>query len=75
MPLEPADWMAREVDFRVSFASQPEDWRVALDLLASGRISGDALLSESSSIELEQIQETFQALMQPSSQLQVVIKL
>jgi (R,R)-butanediol dehydrogenase/meso-butanediol dehydrogenase/diacetyl reductase len=75
MPLEPADWMAREVDFRVSFASEPEDWRVALDLLASGRISGDALLSESSSIELDQIQETFEGLMKPSSQLQVVIKL
>ena len=75
MPLEPADWMAREVDFRVSFASEPEDWRVALDLLASGRISGDALVSEASFIELDQIQETFEGLMQPSSQLQILIKL
>ena len=75
MPLEPADWMAREVDFRVSFASEPEDWRVALDLLATERISGEALISEASSIELEQIQETFEGLMEPSSQLQVLIKL
>ena len=74
MPLEPADWMAREVDLRVSFASEPRDWRIALDLLASGRISTEALLSETSFIELEDIQQTFEDLMLPSSQLQVVIR-
>lgn len=74
LPLEPADWMAREVDFRVSFASAPEDWRIALELLASGRISADALLSEASFIALEDIQEAFEGLMKPSSQLQVVIR-
>lgn len=74
LPLEPADWMAREVDLRVSFASEPRDWRTALDLLASGRISAQALLSETSFIELEDIQHTFEGLMQPSSQLQVVIR-
>ena len=75
LPLEPADWMAREVDFRVSFASQPEDWRIALDLLSSGKISGEALMSDTSTIQLEEIQATFEGLMKPSSQLQVVIKL
>lgn len=75
VPLEPADWMAREVDFRVSFASLPEDWRIALDLLSNGRISGEALMSEASTIALEDIQETFEGLMKPSSQLQVVISL
>lgn len=75
LPLEPADWMAREVEFRTSFASDPVDWRIALDLIASGRISADALMSEASFIELEQIQEAFESLMQPSTQLQVVIRL
>ena len=75
LTIGPADWMAREPDFRTSFSSEPEDWRIALGLLASGRISAGALLSETSFIELEQIQETFEGLMAPSSQLQVVITL
>ena len=75
MPLQPADWMAREVDLRVSFGGQPADWRIALDLLAAGRISGEALISDASFIQLDDIQATFEALMQPSSQLQVVISL
>ncbi len=75
MPLQPADWMAREVDLRVTFGGDPSDWRAALDLLASGRISGEALLSEASFIQLDDIQATFEALTQPSSQVQVVIDL
>ncbi|MXY78263.1 MAG: zinc-binding dehydrogenase [Chloroflexi bacterium] len=75
MPLQPADWMAREVDLRVTFGGNPSDWRAALDLLASGRISGEALISDASSIRLDDIQATFEALMQPSSQVQVVVDL
>jgi len=75
LKVDPVNWMGREVDFRVSFASLPEDWRIALDLLASGRISADHLMSEASSIALEDIQSAFEGLMKPSSQLQVVIAL
>ena len=75
VPLGPADWMAREVDFRASFASDPEDWRIALDLLASDKISGSALMSDASVIGLDDIQHAFEGLTKPSSQLQVVIKL
>jgi (R,R)-butanediol dehydrogenase/meso-butanediol dehydrogenase/diacetyl reductase len=75
LPLRPADWMGREVDFRVSFASDPEDWRIALDLLASGKISGDALMSDTSTIGLDDVQDAFEGLVKPSSQLQVVIRL
>ena len=75
LPLKSADWMAREVDIRTTFASDPEDWRIALALLAGGKISGQALMSETNLIELDDIQPTFEGLMQPSSQLQVVIRL
>ena len=73
LTIGPADWMAREVDFRTSFASHPEDWRTSLDLFASGRISTEPLLSEASFIDLDDIQQAFEGLMKPSSQLQVVI--
>jgi len=73
LPIDPVDWMAREVDFRTSFASEPEDWRISLQLLSSGRISASALMSEASVISLEEIQQAFEGLMKPSSQLQMVI--
>jgi propanol-preferring alcohol dehydrogenase len=75
LKVDPVNWMGREIDFRVSFASLPQDWRIALDLLASGRISASHLMSEASSIALEDIQAAFEGLMKPSSQLQVVIAL
>lgn len=75
LPLRPADWMAREVDLCTSFGSDPEDWRIALALLAGGQISGDALMSDASVIGLDDIQDAFEGLTKPSSQLQVVIKL
>jgi (R,R)-butanediol dehydrogenase / meso-butanediol dehydrogenase / diacetyl reductase len=75
LTIGPADWMAREVDFRTSFASHPGDWRIALDLFASGRVTAEPLLSEASFIDLDDIQQAFEGLMQPSSQLQVVISL
>jgi (R,R)-butanediol dehydrogenase/meso-butanediol dehydrogenase/diacetyl reductase len=75
LSIEPVDWMAREIDMRVSFASQPEDWRIALAMLADGRISTAPLMQESSLIRIEQIQQAFEALTAPSSELQVVIDL
>lgn len=75
MPLLPSDWMTREADFRASWGGNPEDWRIALDLMRQGKVNTEALISESSLIELEQIQETFEALMKPSVQVQTVFKI
>ena len=75
MPVLPAEWMAREIDFRASWGGLPEDWRIALQLLASGKISASALVSDTSFVTLDEIQETFEALMKPTTQLQTVIKL
>jgi threonine dehydrogenase-like Zn-dependent dehydrogenase len=75
MPLLPAEWMAREVDFRSSWAALPIDWRISLDLMRQGKISTEALMSGTSFIELDEIQPTFEALLKPTTQLQVVIRM
>jgi (R,R)-butanediol dehydrogenase/meso-butanediol dehydrogenase/diacetyl reductase len=75
MPLLASDWMTREIDFRASWGGNPEDWRIALDLMRLGKVNTEALISPSSLIELEQIQETFEALMNPSVQVQTVFKM
>ena len=42
--------------------------------MRSGKISMQPLLSESSFIPLEGIQKAFEALMEPSTQLQMVVR-
>ncbi len=75
MPLLPAEWMAREIDFRSSWGGLPEDWQISLRLMAEGKISASALMSDTSFISLDEIQPTFEALMQPTTQLQTVIRM
>ncbi len=75
MPLLAAEWMAREIDFRSSWGGLPEDWQISLQLLADEKISASAMMSDTSFVSLDEIQETFEALMQPTTQLQTVIRI
>ena len=72
--LLPPDWMAREVGVQASFGSQPEDWRIALDLIRTGKVSMEPLIDDASLLPLDGIQAAFEALCQPSTQLQMVVK-
>ncbi len=74
-PLVTPDWMAREVKLQASFGTQPEDWRVALDLIKAGRVSVEHLLSDTNFLPLDDIQAAFESLMKPSTQLQMVVRL
>ena len=74
LPLLPADWMAREIRFHSSWGSSPGEWKISLELMRTGRISMKPLLSESSFIPLEGIEKAFEALMKPSTQLQMVVR-
>ncbi len=74
MPLNPVDWMVREIKFRASWGSQPDDWKRSLELMAAGKVTVGPLLSESSYVPLEGIQEAFEALTSPSTQLQMIVK-
>ena len=59
MPLNPVDWMAREIKFQASWGSQPDDWKRSLELMRTGKVIVGPLLSEESYIPLEGIQEAF----------------
>ena len=72
--LLPPDWMAREVGLQSSFGTRPEDWRIALDLIRTGKVTMDPLVSDASFLPLENIQRAFEALCQPSTQLHMVVK-
>jgi 2-desacetyl-2-hydroxyethyl bacteriochlorophyllide A dehydrogenase len=74
LPLLPVDWMAREIHFHSSWGSAPGDWKIALELMSTGKIDVKPLLSEASFIPLEGIQKAFQELMKPSNQLQMVVR-
>ena len=70
----PVDWAGMEVKFQASFGSLPEDWRISLELIRSGKVNMDPLLSEAGFIPLEGIQEAFESPIKPTTQLQMVVK-
>ena len=70
----PPNWIAREVSLKSSSGSQPADWRVALELIRTGKVSMEPLVSEASFLPLDNIQDAFEALCNPSNQVQMVVK-
>ena len=74
IPLEPADWMAREISFKSSWGSDPINWHNALNLMKSGKIDIDMMTENNKYITLDKIQETFEGLMKPTDQGQIIIK-
>ena len=73
-PVLPPDWMAREVRLQASFGTLPEDWKTSLELISAGKVDMAPLLSESNFLPLDDIQNAFEALVKPSTQLQMVVK-
>jgi (R,R)-butanediol dehydrogenase/meso-butanediol dehydrogenase/diacetyl reductase len=73
-PVMPPNWMAREVRMQSSFGTQPEDWRIALELMRRGQVSVDHMLKATNFIPLEGIQSAFESLRHPTSELQMVVE-
>ena len=71
----PSNWMAREVRMQASFGTQPQDWPIALELMRTGRVSVDHMLNSTNFVPLEGIQDAFEALCRPTTELQMVVQL
>ena len=74
MPLNPVDWMAREIKFQASWGSRPEDWQRSLELMRTGKVNVAPLLSEESYVPLDGLQDAFESLTKPTTQLQMIVK-
>ena len=74
VPLLPVDLAGKEIQLNTTFASEPYDFKVAVDLIASKKFVLEPLLSDTDTIELKDIQEAFESLIKPSNQIQMVIK-
>ncbi len=74
VPLLPVDWAGKEIQLNTTFASEPYDFKVAVDLIASKKFVLEPLVSDTDTIELKDIQEAFESLIKPSNQIQMVIK-
>jgi (R,R)-butanediol dehydrogenase/meso-butanediol dehydrogenase/diacetyl reductase len=75
MPVLAVDWMARETEFKASWGSIPSDWHVVLNMMESGKLSIAPLVSDESYVALEDIQAAFEALVKPSTQVQMIVRL
>ncbi len=70
----PANWMARQVSLQSTFGAEPRDWRIALELIRAGKVTMEPLVSEASFLPLADIQSAFEALCEPSTQVQMVVQ-
>jgi (R,R)-butanediol dehydrogenase/meso-butanediol dehydrogenase/diacetyl reductase len=69
----PSEWMAREVGLNTTFSTDAVDWRTALGLLASGEVDISPMVDQASFVPLDDIQQAFEALVVPTTQLQMVV--
>ena len=74
VPVLPVDWAAKEIQLNTTFGGVPFDWQVAMNLIRSGSISLEPLLAETDILVIDDIQAAFEALVRPSTQVQMVIK-
>ena len=70
----PVDWAAREIKFRASFGTLPEDWAIALELIKAGKVQMAPMLAGTDFVPLDGIQDAFNALIQPTTQVQLVVQ-
>jgi threonine dehydrogenase-like Zn-dependent dehydrogenase len=69
----PVEWVGREVELKSCYAHLNSEWPISMGLLARGEVQTKPLISKV--IGLEQLDETFQELLNPENQLvQVVVK-
>ncbi|MDP3064678.1 MAG: zinc-binding dehydrogenase, partial [Chloroflexota bacterium] len=73
VPVLTVEWVGREVEMKTAYGSEPEDWRISLDLMAQGKVRADGVVTEECFLPLERIQEAFEGLMRPSQQVQLVV--
>ena len=70
----PVDWVARQVKLQASAGVTYVDWEIALNLIRTGKIRTEPLVSEDDLVPLDDIQRAFESLATPTTQLQVVVK-
>ena len=70
----PVEWLGREVVLKTSASKTPDDWGLALELIRSGKVRMEPLLSEASFVPLDGVQGAFEALFKPTTQLQMVVR-
>ncbi len=71
-PVSPMDWVGREVQLQCSYSAEETDWALALEMLASGKVQGEPLISRVA--PLSEIQDAFQALLYGADELQVLVQ-
>ncbi|MHB1006947.1 MAG: zinc-dependent alcohol dehydrogenase [Chloroflexota bacterium] len=70
--VSPLNWVGREVQLQCSYSADRADWQVSLASLSAGRVKGELLISKV--VPLFEIQATFQRLLRPSDELQVLVR-
>jgi threonine dehydrogenase-like Zn-dependent dehydrogenase len=69
----PVEWVGREVELKSCYAHLNSEWLVSMNLLQEKKVRMEPMISRV--VDLDQIDETFQELLDPGNQLvQVIVK-
>jgi len=72
--VQPVEWIGREVMLKASASKTPDDWSRALELIRSGQVQMRPLLTGTSFIKLDEIQEAFKGLFEPTNELKIIVE-
>ena len=70
----PVEWLGREVEMKASASKTPEDWARALELIRTGKVRMEPLLSDTSFVPLSNIQQSFESLFEPKGEVKIVVE-
>ena len=70
----PVEWLGREVEMKASASKTPEDWARALELIRTGKVRMEPLLSDTSFVPLSNIQQSFESLIEPKGEVKIVVE-
>ena len=73
-PVLPVDWITRDLNLTTVFGYGPEDWRIGFELIQSGKVTPEAMLTDDSVIGLDGIQKAFDGLLKPTSQIKLLVQ-
>jgi len=72
-PVLPVEWVGREVELKTSYGMFPNEWQIALDLMAKEKIRVEPMVRSGDYFPLDRIQEAFEQCVNPTDRIKAVI--
>ena len=73
VPIRTVDWAAREVEMKTAASKLPEEWQICLMLMQQGKVRVNPMITRDSYVPLSNIQEAFESLVSPNTEIKLLV--